>query len=203
MKHAADRLEDPPFVSQLKENARNFLAEKFEIFPFHGVAMLLHPKMKSLRGIDADKREGIYQETRKLLKSHEGVSPPSTTQTERSALADEPLKKKKKSADYSDFEDLLPQPENDELSAYLSLPAILESEKDFRILKWWRQHSEQFPTLSKVARFIHSIPASSAPSERTFSTAGFTMNERRTNLEPDSVDDLMFLYSNLILEDAE
>jgi hypothetical protein len=95
MKHAADRLEDPPFVSQLKENARNFLAEKFEIFPFHGVAMLLHPKMKSLRGIDADKREGIYQETRKLLKSHEGVSPPSTTQTERSALADEPLKKKR------------------------------------------------------------------------------------------------------------
>ena len=97
---------------------------------------------------------------------------------------------------YCDFEDLPPEVGSDELSDYLSLPPITDTEQ-FSILDWWHRHSTQFPTLSKVASFIYSIPASSAPSERSFSLTGFTLNKHRTQLYPETVDDLMFLYSNL------
>jgi len=40
----------------------------------------------------------------------------------------------------------------------------------------------------QVARGLLGIPAASASSERAFSTAGWTVNERRTQLGGDSVE---------------
>ncbi|KAL5457250.1 hypothetical protein EMCRGX_G034497 [Ephydatia muelleri] len=38
-------------------------------------------------------------------------------------------------------------------------------------LLWWRSHETYFPTIAKLARKYLCIPASTAPSERVFSTA--------------------------------
>jgi len=40
----------------------------------------------------------------------------------------------------------------------------------------------------------HCIPASSAASERVFSTAGRLLEKKRTNLAPSSVNSLLFLH---------
>jgi hypothetical protein len=42
-------------------------------------------------------------------------------------------------------------------------------------LDWWRLHQHDFVYLSKLAAKYLSIPATSAPSERVFSTAGLTI----------------------------
>ena len=42
--------------------------------------------------------------------------------------------------------------------------------------------------------FIFPVPASSTPSERTFSVAGRIIEERRTCLLPSTVDDIVFLH---------
>ena len=40
----------------------------------------------------------------------------------------------------------------------------------------------------------HSLPATETSSERVFSPAGRTVEERRTQLSADAVDDLLFVH---------
>jgi hypothetical protein len=64
-------------------------------------------------------------------------------------------------------------------------------------LRFWKQHVKTFPLLSSVARRLHSIPASTASVERTFSGGGQVVTERRTNLSPSQVDNILFMHSIL------
>ena len=67
--------------------------------------------------------------------------------------------------------------------------------KQFDILKFWEDCSKIYPKLAAVARFILACPASSAPSERSFSQAGWTVNLRRTRLAPRNVNALLCIKS--------
>jgi hypothetical protein len=49
-------------------------------------------------------------------------------------------------------------------------------------LPWWRSRIAKYPLLSEVARRVLAIPATSAASERMFSTAGLTISKHRSNL---------------------
>ena len=61
-------------------------------------------------------------------------------------------------------------------------------------LEWWRLKQSQFPLLSKLAVKYLAIPATSAPSERVFSTAGLTIASERAKLDPKGAGDLVFLH---------
>ena len=47
--------------------------------------------------------------------------------------------------------------------------------------------------VSKSCRKIHCIPATSAAVERQFSSAGFVLNERRISINPDYLDNILFI----------
>jgi len=84
-----------------------------------------------------------------------------------------------------------------EISSYKSfatLPRTLASGEHPDPLVWWRNHKAMFPILSKLARRILCIPATSASSERLFSTAGLTIANDRASLLPDNAVDLIFLH---------
>ena len=55
-------------------------------------------------------------------------------------------------------------------------------------LTFWKECKSEFPNLSKVARSILAIQATSAASERIFSNAGFIGNPRRNRLSVDSLE---------------
>lgn len=76
-----------------------------------------------------------------------------------------------------------------------------ESHLDFDILKWWQMNQAQFPTMARFARFIHAIPATSAPSERCFSAAGNVYSEKRTSMKPETLNSILLLRSNWDLAD--
>ncbi|KAF3840348.1 hypothetical protein F7725_019065 [Dissostichus mawsoni] len=71
-------------------------------------------------------------------------------------------------------------------------------EENFDVLSWWKEHATRFPNVAQIACSILSIPASSAASERDFSTAGFVVSERRSQLKPGTVDDILFLHTTQV-----
>lgn len=73
-------------------------------------------------------------------------------------------------------------------------------ESNYDIMMWWKKNEDDFPILSKVARSVLAIPASSAKSESNFSDAGNTITDKRNALGPHRVNDMLFLRSNNDLE---
>jgi hypothetical protein len=72
--------------------------------------------------------------------------------------------------------------ELDELDNYLREP-IVEHGENFDVLKWWKLHSERFPTMYRMAKHFFGICASSVPSESLFSISGQILTEKRASLD--------------------
>ncbi|KAG1957223.1 zinc finger BED domain-containing protein RICESLEEPER 2-like [Pimephales promelas] len=133
-------------------------------------------------------REDIQQEARLRIASF-------TTDNEPAERVAEPVTKRSKIV--AEFEEWVNVPLGetaDEVTQYSSRNHDMEEERD--LLGWWKNNCGVFPLLSKLARSILSIPASSSSSERNFSAAGLTFNQRRTALKPSTVDAVLFLHSS-------
>ena len=68
--------------------------------------------------------------------------------------------------------------------------------KTVNVLLWWKRHQNVLPILSKLSRMVLSIPASSAKSERVFSTGGNIVTIKRTRLNPKKVEELIIIKEN-------
>lgn len=71
-------------------------------------------------------------------------------------------------------------PGQDDLEKYLNDEVRLS--EDNEPLDYWRDNELKYPTLSALASDLLVIPASSAPVERTFSTAGQISSGKRNRL---------------------
>lgn len=80
-----------------------------------------------------------------------------------------------------------------EIDKYLREPTIPRGDNP---LPWWSSKRHKFPLLASLARKYLSIPASSTPSERVFSTAGNIISAKRSCLTPKHANVLIFLYQN-------
>jgi len=78
----------------------------------------------------------------------------------------------------------------DELSQYKLLRV---SGASTPILQYWQQQAADYPVLSTVARRLLCIPASSAQSERDFSSVGRTITDARSQLAASKVESIELL----------
>ena len=76
-----------------------------------------------------------------------------------------------------------------EVDLYLISPEITDN-----LLTFWQSKSSQWPMLSKLAQTVLAIPATETSSERVFSIAGRTLEDRRSRLKVGTVDDLLFVH---------
>ena len=67
--------------------------------------------------------------------------------------------------------------------------------KKLNPLDFWFGHQRKFPGRSLLARHLFSIRTSSVGIERQFTSAGLTINQRRSTLAPETVDDILFVRS--------
>lgn len=65
-------------------------------------------------------------------------------------------------------------------------------------LSWWKEHQTEYPLLSRLAKNYLCIPGTSVSSERVFSTAGDIVTAQRSALNPEHVDQLLFLNKNIM-----
>jgi hypothetical protein len=82
-----------------------------------------------------------------------------------------------------------------ELTRYLELTPKASS-SDVDVLGWWRAQSPNLPLLAEIARKILAIPASSSSSERVFSSGGNVVTTQRMNLDPSTVERLVYIHDN-------
>ena len=83
--------------------------------------------------------------------------------------------------------------QRNELAEYVNL----KIGKDVEVVEFWKDNRFLFPKLFVVANRVLCIPATSAASERLFSVAGRMLEKRRTSLSAGSLNNLLFLHSNL------
>jgi hypothetical protein len=69
-------------------------------------------------------------------------------------------------------------------------------DKDKNPLTWWKIKEREMPFLAMLARAFLAIPATSAPSERVFSSCGRFIERDRYRLLTESVEELIFLKGN-------
>ena len=62
---------------------------------------------------------------------------------------------------------------------------------------WTGENATKWPALAKLARKYFSAPATSAESERLFSTAGQIITNLRSSLKDENVEKLLFLHHNM------
>ncbi|KAF2310601.1 hypothetical protein GH714_015262 [Hevea brasiliensis] len=77
-----------------------------------------------------------------------------------------------------------------ELDQYLE-ESLLPRVQEFDVLSWWKLNKLKYPTLSKMARDILTIPVSTAGPNSVFDTVNKELDEYRTSLRPETVEALV------------
>ncbi|XP_028837232.1 zinc finger BED domain-containing protein 1-like [Denticeps clupeoides] len=83
----------------------------------------------------------------------------------------------------------------EEMSRYKEAPALSLAEGS--PLSWWKEHQNEYPLMSRLAKVYLCIPGTSVSSECVFSTAGDIVTAQRSVLSSKHVDQLLFLNKNL------
>ena len=81
-----------------------------------------------------------------------------------------------------------------QFECFLDEPIVGDFNED--PLGWWRNKLHRYPALEIGVRTLFCIPATSAPVERVFSSAGNIVDTKRASLLPQNVDMLLFMYTN-------
>ncbi|KAL3532299.1 hypothetical protein ACH5RR_005820 [Cinchona calisaya] len=82
------------------------------------------------------------------------------------------------------------QQSKSELDQYLE-ESLLPRVHEFDVVGWWKLNRMKYPTLSKMARDILSIPVSTVPIDSVFDTVGKAMDRYRCSLRPETVEALI------------
>lgn len=174
----------------------------FTLETIHFAATFLHPRYRFLRRCSNDEIKACHNYIRREIQEVDKTAHFKRTVSGRLSTnemqdSEEPPAKRKKrfgeefesgnvSDEYGDTED--------EVETYLSMQIENETIGD-NPLPFWKANQKKLPKLAKIARKIHSIPATTACVEREFSASGLVVTERRSALNPDSVNNIIFLRS--------
>ncbi|KAK3911553.1 LOW QUALITY PROTEIN: Zinc finger protein 618, partial [Frankliniella fusca] len=190
---------DSEAIRELRNRLYCELQNVIKLTEANKVAAFLDPTFRNFRNmLTEDEKAEVHGWVRNQLDKIDNLNPNHPDPDEPDADAADtapamPPAKKTKIDPYAVFPALSTR---DELKAYLEEPLGEYDMTNPKPLAWWQQRADKFPRLSRLARRYLINPASSAEIERTFSDAGCILNKRRTNLELNVVDDLLFLHSN-------
>ena len=176
------------------KRALKLLESMFKIESLHVMGAFLHPNYKQLRHATQMQISECHRSCRMEIATSPTLNNVSSDDCNDIT---EPLTKKRKVFLESLMDDVIPAvviQTKDEVDLYIDLQ-LKKDETYTNPLTFWEQNQSRFPYLSKLARKIFAIPCSSAAVEREFSAAGQVITQRRSSLEPSTINDILFLRS--------
>ncbi|KAL4088553.1 hypothetical protein QTP88_023646 [Uroleucon formosanum] len=188
----------------LGNKALTILDNKFQLSDVHEIAVFLWPKFKMLKMFSEEngERSRILGDIElRLLKFEiEDGEKRANSVTETNINSNSQELTSKEATMFSEWEDGVDERAQQSIYKYKKeLESYREENYDIsddQILDFWSKQTLRFPYLSKLARQILAIPASSASSERSFSVAGRVIEQRRSCIDGSTVDAILFLNSH-------
>lgn len=187
--------EDFKMIEGMKALGREYISYiRSDINPTENqkMAVVLNPTMKKTSKLSAVVLDNIYDQIDQIVRR--------STESNTSSNAVEKRVQKKNTNTNSLDEFMNTDSDDDSTESSVYSPELTAYLKDrisnrstFDLRSWWFQNRERYPTLFKIFLRISAIPASSAPSDRTFSTSGSVITERRSSLLPKSVENIMLV----------
>jgi hypothetical protein len=86
-----------------------------------------------------------------------------------------------------------------QVQKYLS-GSVMCSPNVNNILEHWENVKTEYPRVYVVSNILLAIPATNLSRERIFNYAGLALTDKRANIKPDKVDDMLFVRSNFDLK---
>lgn len=175
----------------MSKNAEDF-APTFE----HKVMTVLNPTMKKLNKISFAERNALNEQIEQYLDDHYPSCGDSVdTQTFDSNILIMSSEKNSFLENFVSFDQCgSTEPQKSELTQYLKHPITCNVD----ILKWWGENAKTYPRLFQMFQKFSCIPGSSSSSERTFSTTGGIVTEKRSSILPKNVDNLIIARNALV-----
>lgn len=195
LKVCATEMLDSEIIMRLKNNTLNSLNKRFAPSTAYYVGLFLNPPFKEMRFLSPKLKENVMVTVKAMLSEMINDEEASNEFVElRTASPDE-----KGSGLFAEFQDkkFSKKPKlqlnsfDIEIEKYLNGCAAIS---DQNVLEFWK--CSDLKLMKRLARYILAIPASSATSERLFSTSGIILNERRTRLKSSNLEKILFLNKN-------
>ena len=182
------------------------------------MAAACDPRTKMLRGIPETDRALLWSHIQEVMIKIAEES--ASTATPKSPVLERYTARSSSEPDYYDLlmEDGIFDVDEDmqlvsvipvgdhvkaEVQQYRAMPILPGKKNDaegkivhVNPLHWWRDNKDKLPIMSKLARRVLCILATSAPSERVFSAAGLTIAHKRASLNAESAAALIFLHDS-------
>ena len=195
--------DDHPHLVQLKRYLSGHLKTYWIIEDIHFIAMLLHPNLKNFHLLPNKKDHAIELVKKELDKLLDPVG--SQLVQAKPSLREDNNKDKRKIHSNSldeifdipvenDYSKAQPA-EKSELDMYLEDESRIDY--DMNPLSYWNANKSSYPSLARIAKRILAIPATNTTVERLFSHSGNTITNRRTRLDADKVNNLLFIKQNI------
>lgn len=152
------------------------------------IAVVLNPQMKQLRKMGPEDRNNVYEIVDEYIRKSCPIERATIIQPVKTDISVDALE------DFMDSDTAVESTKSNTYSNEFTTYLDDRVKKDnFNLKQWWFKNRDRYPSLFKLFLKISAIPASSAPSERTFSTSGAVITTRRSSLLPKSVENIMLV----------
>ena len=186
---------DSPLMRQFKSYIYKGLEEKIVLTELHYIATFLHPNLKCLNMLLPEEKHKTIQAVKNIILALGIDAVEQVVEEEYNSIS------KKNRLDVSlQFMNIVKK--NDDVVLAYKKAQIPVIDSDECILDWWTTNGNMFTSIQKLAYKILPVPASSATSERIFSSSGRVLEARRSSLEPSNVDNILILRSYLNKKDV-
>lgn len=198
---------DCAVMQELKQNTKISLNRRFQSTTIHLVGVFLNPPYKKLQFLSEEQREQVLATVKamleEILQSKEDKSRCSATESQDLMTTNHPSTSTATDSGiknmFDEFKDKCNEKENENEENIIDFEIqkyINKKVDECDVLSFWKDAND-LPLLRILSRQVLNIPASSAASERVFSTSGRILEDRRTRLLSENVDQLLFLHKNL------
>lgn len=195
-KHLNDFDGESDLIREMKKTGREYISKNISDFTpklEHKIGTVLNPMLKNIAIASSEEREEVYTridlELRNLStmcdEEMQGVEEIQSGETVTKDILDDFVGPSTSGGSQSQ------ENYTEELQRYLQYKLPVSNLFEFNLVNWWFEHRYSFKNLFRLFLKKAGICASSAPSERSFSTTAIILEARRSCLIPETVQDLI------------